>query len=143
MTGFKRCATTPNNTQQRVQTDATCNIQQCWELLAKRCCIRLHGALNVILETRWHKTSWLLAWLSVIMRALIGQILLRTMANASAGNVTPAAPSYGVILLHFHSVKANQPFTYICDMLAGLTEKKKNDQNIKWFNFLRIFSKKI
>ena len=29
------CATTPNNMQQGVQTDATCNIQQCWELLAK------------------------------------------------------------------------------------------------------------
>ena len=27
-------ATTSNNTQQGVQTDATCNIQQCWELLA-------------------------------------------------------------------------------------------------------------
>lgn len=27
-------------------------------------------------------------------------------------------------------------------MLAGLTEKKKNDQNIKWSNFLRNFSKK-
>ena len=34
LTGFKLCATTPNNTQQGVQTDATCNIQQCWELLA-------------------------------------------------------------------------------------------------------------
>ena len=36
-TSFKLCATTPNNTQQHatsVQTDTTCNIQQCWELLA-------------------------------------------------------------------------------------------------------------
>ena len=32
-TGFKLCATTSNNMQQGVQTDATCNIQQCWELL--------------------------------------------------------------------------------------------------------------
>ena len=39
---FKVCATTPNNTQQHcnnmqqqgVPMDATCNIQQCWELLA-------------------------------------------------------------------------------------------------------------
>ena len=31
---FKLCATTRNNIQQGVQTDATCNIQQCWELLA-------------------------------------------------------------------------------------------------------------
>ena len=34
LTGFKLCATTSNNMQQGVETDATCNIQQCWELLA-------------------------------------------------------------------------------------------------------------
>ena len=33
LTGFKLCATARNNMQQGVQTDATCNIQQCWELL--------------------------------------------------------------------------------------------------------------
>ena len=33
LTGFKLCATTSNNMQQGVQTDATCNIQQCWQLL--------------------------------------------------------------------------------------------------------------
>ena len=33
MIGFKLCATTSNKMQQGVQTDATCNIQQCWELL--------------------------------------------------------------------------------------------------------------
>ena len=38
-TVFKLCARTPGpttrkNTQQGVQTDATCNIQQCWEFLA-------------------------------------------------------------------------------------------------------------
>ena len=27
-------ATTPNNTQKDMQTEATCNIQQCWELFA-------------------------------------------------------------------------------------------------------------
>ena len=32
--GFKRWATTSNNMQQGVQIDATCNIQQSWELLA-------------------------------------------------------------------------------------------------------------
>ena len=41
LTGFKLCATNPNNTQQHanrvcMQTDTTCNIQQC--------CVRLHGA---------------------------------------------------------------------------------------------------
>ena len=38
LTGFKLCATTRNDIQQHatgVQTDATCNIQQCWELLVK------------------------------------------------------------------------------------------------------------
>ena len=34
LTGFKLSATTSNNMQQGVQKDATCNIQQCWELLA-------------------------------------------------------------------------------------------------------------
>ena len=34
LTGFKLCATTPNNMQQGVQTDVTCNIQQGWELVA-------------------------------------------------------------------------------------------------------------
>ena len=33
LTRFKLCATTRNNMQQGVQTEATCNIQQCWELL--------------------------------------------------------------------------------------------------------------
>ena len=33
MTGFKLCATTRNNMPQGVQTDAKCNIQQCWELM--------------------------------------------------------------------------------------------------------------
>ena len=36
-TGFKLCATTPNNTQQHATgcaNNATCNIQQFWELLA-------------------------------------------------------------------------------------------------------------
>ena len=30
---FDRFQTLRNNTQEGVQTDATCNIQQCWELL--------------------------------------------------------------------------------------------------------------
>ena len=34
LAGFKLCAITRNNMQQCVQTDATCNIQQCWKLLA-------------------------------------------------------------------------------------------------------------
>ena len=34
LTSFKLCATTSSNLQQGVQTGATCNIPQCWELLA-------------------------------------------------------------------------------------------------------------
>ena len=34
LTGFKLCAATPKNMQQGVQTAMTCNIQNCWELLA-------------------------------------------------------------------------------------------------------------
>jgi len=39
-------ATTSNNMQQGVQTDATCNIQQFWELLADNVASVLHGALR-------------------------------------------------------------------------------------------------
>ena len=54
LNGFKLCATTPNNMQQGVQTDATCNIQQRWELLAKKgapvytgiCCPFILASLN-------------------------------------------------------------------------------------------------
>ena len=35
LTGFKLCATTFNNMQQGVQTDATCNIQQCWSTMLR------------------------------------------------------------------------------------------------------------
>ena len=42
LTGFKLYATTSNNMQQGVQTDATCNIQQFY--------VRLHGALYLLLN---------------------------------------------------------------------------------------------
>ena len=48
-TVFKLYATTSNNMQQGVQTDATCNIQQCWELLANNVesvCTRLKDERN-------------------------------------------------------------------------------------------------
>ena len=34
LAGYNFSTTTPNNMQQSVQTDTTCNIQQCWEFLA-------------------------------------------------------------------------------------------------------------
>ena len=54
MTGFKLCATTSNNMQQGVQTDATCNIQQCWKLLANNVAsvarsLRLKSKFSLIL----------------------------------------------------------------------------------------------
>ena len=77
LTSFKLCATTSNNMQQGVQTDASCNIQQCWELLPTKlrpfgrglrlrangrhivdqqlptlfnvtCCVRLHILFHVV-----------------------------------------------------------------------------------------------
>ena len=46
LTGFKLCPTTPNNKQQGVQTDATCDIQQCWELLANNVVFVCMGLYN-------------------------------------------------------------------------------------------------
>ena len=34
--GCKLCATTPNRQHHGVQRDATCNIQQCWQLSANK-----------------------------------------------------------------------------------------------------------
>ena len=51
LTGIKHCATTrknENNMQQDVQTDATCNIQQCWEIVGQQCCVQLHRAMQVL-----------------------------------------------------------------------------------------------
>ena len=46
LTGFKLCVITPNNMQQGVLRDPTCNIQQRWELLANSVasvCAGLHS----------------------------------------------------------------------------------------------------
>ena len=50
LASFKLCATTSNNIQQGVQTEATCNIQ--------KCCVRLHGALKVGIDLfkKYHNT---------------------------------------------------------------------------------------
>ena len=47
---FDRFQTLRNNMQQRVQTDATCNIQQCWELLGNKVASVCTG-LNI--SKRW------------------------------------------------------------------------------------------
>ena len=40
---FDRFQTLRNNMQQGVETDATCNIQQCWELLANNAALDCTG----------------------------------------------------------------------------------------------------
>ena len=44
---FDRFQTLRNNMQQGVQTDATCNIQQCWQLLANKVAFVCTGLENV------------------------------------------------------------------------------------------------
>ena len=50
LTGFRLCATIPNNTQEGVQKDATCNIEQCWESFA-------NNVASVWRALRNHSTS--------------------------------------------------------------------------------------
>ena len=64
---FDRFQTLRNNMQQGVQTDATCNIQQCWELLANNVasvCTGLNDLNNDLfkfkyLDTRRSPSSWI------------------------------------------------------------------------------------
>ena len=42
---FDRFQTLRNNMQQGVETDATCNIQQCWELLANNTALDCTGLI--------------------------------------------------------------------------------------------------
>ena len=51
---FDRFQTLRNNMQQGVQTDATCNIQQCWELFANNV-----GSVCTGLYTNRHVKLWL------------------------------------------------------------------------------------
>ena len=60
-------ATTSNNMQQGVQTDATRNIQQCWEMLVNNVASRLQVATGIakcdgfiINCDRYYKVRWLL-----------------------------------------------------------------------------------
>ena len=68
LTCFKLCATTFNNMQQGVQTDATCNIQQCWELLtnnAASVCTRLQVTIYPVIHIPSCR-----AWLQALMLVL-------------------------------------------------------------------------
>ena len=64
-------ATTRTNTQQGVQTDATCNIQQCWGVDGQQCCVGSHGALQLT------RTEWFLARSVVESHSLWENRLLR------------------------------------------------------------------
>ena len=66
LTGFKLCATTRNNMQQGVQTDATCNFQHCWQLLANNVasvCTGLHRVFSFTwpasMQIYWNKRKGL------------------------------------------------------------------------------------
>ena len=55
---FKVGATTPNNTQQHgVQTDATCDTQQCWNNVGQQYCVHLHGAKKFDQFQSWCNNS--------------------------------------------------------------------------------------
>ena len=54
---FDRFQTLRNNMQQGVQTDATCNIQQCWELLANNVtsvCTGPYGGNSAYIRLKLH-----------------------------------------------------------------------------------------
>jgi len=68
LTCFKLCVNTSNHMQQGVQTDATCNIQQCWELLANNVasvCKRLQVTIYPVIHI-----SSCRAWLQALMLVL-------------------------------------------------------------------------
>ena len=48
---FDRFQTLRNNMQQEVQTDTTCNIQQCWELLANNVAFVFAGLKELFLKS--------------------------------------------------------------------------------------------
>ena len=48
---FDRFQTLRNNMQQGVQTDTTCNIQQCWELLANNVAFVFAGLKELFLKS--------------------------------------------------------------------------------------------
>ena len=61
LTGFKLCATTRNNIQQLqqgVQTDATCNIKQCWELLVNNVASVCTGLKMPVGELSHSNDTW-------------------------------------------------------------------------------------
>ena len=69
-------ATTSNNMQKGVQTEATCNIQQC--------CVRLHGALKVGIDLfkKYHNTfccHFLLQTFAQVLFSILSQEKLKTM----------------------------------------------------------------
>ena len=66
LTGFKLCATTPNNMQQGVQINATCNIEQCWELLDNSAILIEYCKIVFELETNNSQTQ--------LIRTLMGAI---------------------------------------------------------------------
>ena len=86
LTGFKLCATILNNMQQGVQTDATCNIQHCWELLANNVtsiCKRLKAWSPLLTASTVKKCHWLLTKGEIIRLAYRVAVAQYTMGVAT------------------------------------------------------------
>ena len=69
-TVFKHCATSPNNMQQDVQTDTTCNIQQCWELLANNVLsiyTGLYSVKQILASVYWYNLVSVKGWLFILI----------------------------------------------------------------------------
>ena len=80
LTGFKLWATARNNTQQSVQMDITCNIQQCWELVANIVASVCMG-LNVWCPkqagaSKCSKNNSYIAWCIFLQNKISGKVFL-------------------------------------------------------------------
>ena len=88
--GFKLCATTHNNMQQGVQTDATCNIQQC--------CVHLHTELKNE-EGNWRRNAsrnwfWDRYWWHARQLLAKSSLSLVTVPEVFAKVISSQFPSY-------------------------------------------------
>ena len=93
-------ATTSNNIQQGVQTDATCNIQQCWELLANNVasvCTGLNFVYTIVAGFATHCAS------------RDGALHPRSKVWSSTTPLYPGISSYFFVMLY----KIYPPLTYV------------------------------
>ena len=115
-TGFKLCATTPNNTQQHATgcaNNATCNIQQFWELLANNAKMA-----------------------SIVKKVFTANLCIYILGvNSSNGGITN--PKCG----DFHSVPQGQGASFFCrPSLYGryVTIRRQYRESIEALNFCEV-----